>query len=139
MKHIILTILLSLAFLPLKAQSDTIEYKQRKNVIEIESNMLPSSHISETERLHSNPGYIHIKNAGTYHRKAYAFELTFIPLSIASGCMIGYGHAKEKSNLKVMGYVAGGLAVVDAIAAVTFHFKTGKELQLSADHIKFKF
>lgn len=139
MKHIIFSILFSLVLLPLKAQSDSINYKHRNNVFDIESNMLDIESNMLKYTYNQNPGYIHIKNAGRFHRKAYALEIAFIPLSVASGYMTGYGYVKKKADLKWMGYIIGGAAIADAIAALTFHFKTGKELQLSADHILFKF
>lgn len=109
--------------------SDTISVR-RKNVTDIYSNYAYTT-------LPKEKGYDHIYNAGTFIRKGYSLELAFVPFAAGSGILLGFGYANESKLQKGVGYLLFAGALGTAIASLTFHFKSGKELQMGAGYIKY--
>ena len=83
--------------------------------------------------------HYHIQKAGVYVRKAYGLELGCISLSVASGVCLAKGFSDNKDEMKIVGFIAGAGALACLVSSYTFHFKSGKELQLGAGKIKYSF
>ena len=66
-------------------------------------------------------------------------EIATIPFAAGSGILLGFGYANESKSQKVVGYLLGAGALGTAIASLTFHFKSGKELQMGAGYIKYTY
>lgn len=107
---------------------DTISVR-RNNVVDIVSN-----YGKERES-----GYYHIYNAGSFIRKGHSFEIASIVFAVNSAILIAHGYANDNKPQKVMGYLLGAGALGTAIASISFHFKSGKELQLGAGCIKYTY
>ena len=186
MKHIFLTILFSLALLPLKAQkSETYGFvrltyteiadslyrinkalenvqieldKHKDEVMKIkgvyyygERNTAIDSLMKQKSELESQKSMllrykeeklgldVHLANTSKYVRKAYTMDLVGTVFVVGSSVGLGCGYAKDKTALKVMGYITGSAALGCFIGAYTCHFKSGQKLRLAANSITYSF
>lgn len=114
---------------PLEATEVLDTVAQRIHVTDIISNSLPSK----------EKGYYHIYNAGTFIRKATSLEIASAAFSGCSGCLLSLGYANNNKTMKVGGFLLGASALYCAISSIVFHYKSGKELQISAGCIKYSY
>lgn len=139
MKHFLFTSLLLMVVLSLHAQTDSTEakkpiYSVRHGFVSGEN--MKSSSLNEFSQYH-------LYQSGIAIRKSTNFQYISLGTAVFSGSFWGVAGCVKNSGgkkaLRSLGGIMAGVSLATLITSIHFHDKAGRELQLSAGEVVYKF
>ena len=80
-----------------------------------------------------------IYRAGTFLKKSAEFQYASIGSACVSSALLALGYERDKKGLKIAGYAFAGTTILAQLLYYDYQWKSGRELQIGAGQIVFKF